>query len=262
MDDTKIFGGEVPLTGETEKEMFPTEDATSTAETEPLSNDPKPCVPSAESSDNGSTEGHCAASEFPMPEPPDDPLRDLPIEIEKIRLSLSETAEASKKAAVEIREIHKLYHNEFAHRLKSMQDELDEYHKADRGRAFDDILSAIARIYGNNESLIDEIEDPKVRKSVKYMLLDLLDLLEEYGIQRLKSNPGDKRNTRHCQVLERIPTDDMTKHDTIVASHNSGFFIDNRTIIKELVDVYLYSNELQTQVSEPPLPDDGPQQHD
>ena len=175
-----------------------------------------------------------------LPKQDDVTAGEMKAEIEKIRRDIAESAEACKKTFTELREIHKLYHNEFAGRLKSMQDELDAYHKADRGHAFDGILSAIARIYGNNETLVNEIADPKTQKHVKYMLLDILDLLEEYGVQRLKSNPGDKRNTRHCQVLERIPTDDPALHDTVVASHNSGFYMENRTIVKEMVDIYLY----------------------
>ena len=165
-------------------------------------------------------------------------------EIEKLRCDIAESAEASKKVFVELREIHKLYHNEFAGRLKSMQDELDVYHKADRGQAFDGILSAIARIYSNNETLVDEISDPKTQKHVKYMLLDILDLLEEYGIQRLKSCPGDKRNPRHCQVLERIPTDDPTLHDTVVASHNSVFIWRTEQSLKRWL-IFICMNALQ-----------------
>lgn len=146
----------------------------------------------------------------------------------------------------EIHELHRLYHNEFAGRLKSMQDELDRYHDADRGNAFDGILSAIARIYINNESLIDEISDPKTRKNVKYILLDLSDLLEEYGVLKLKSEAGDKRNVRHCQIVERIPTDNPDLHDTIAASHSTGFYKGNRTIIKELVDVYFFDKRGST----------------
>lgn len=179
---------------------------------------------------------------------------EMKAEFEKISRDIAEFADVSKKTFTELHEIHKLYHNEFAGRLKSMQDELDAYHKVDRGHAFDSILSVIARIYGNNETLVDEIADPKTKKHVKYMLLDILDLLEEYGVQRLKSNPGDKRNTRHCQVLERIPTDDPALHDTIVASHNSGFYMENRTIIKEMVDIYLYECPATLEVKEEASP--------
>lgn len=204
------------------------------------------------------TEGSASASEpieaHPSPKQDEVTASEMKAELEKISRDIAESAEASKKTFTELREIHKLYHNEFAGRLKSMQDELDAYHKADRGHAFDSILSAIARIYGNNETLIDEIADAKTQKHVKYMLLDILDLLEEYGVQRLKSTPGDKRNTRHCQVLERIPTDDPTLHDTIVASHNSGFYMENRTIIKEMVDIYLYERPATLEVKEEATP--------
>lgn len=212
---------------------------------------------------NGSNGEQSTESKAPVSEPakaPTLPKQDdvtageMKAEIEKIRHDIAESAEASKKTFAELREIHKLYHNEFAGRLKSMQDELDAYHKADRGHAFDSILSAIARIYGNNETLVDEIADPKTKKHVKYMLLDILDLLEEYGVQRLKSNSGDKRNPRHCQVLERIPTDDPALHDTIVASHNSGFYMENRTIIKEMVDIYLYERPATPEYKEEAAP--------
>ena len=204
------------------------------------------------------TEGIASTSEPveapPYPKQDDVTAGEMKAELEKISRVIAESAEASKKTFTELRDIHKLYHNEFAGRLKSMQDELDTYHKADRGYVFDSILSAIARIYGNNETLVDEIDDPKTKKHVKYMLLDILDLLEEYGVQRLKSNPGDKRNSRHCQVLERIPTDDPALHDTIVASHNSGFYMENRTIIKEMVDIYLYERPATPEVKEEATP--------
>jgi hypothetical protein len=140
----------------------------------------------------------------------------------------------------EVREMHKLYHSEFAGRLKVMQDELEQYRKIDKGRAYDDILAAIARIYGNNETLAEEVAEPKAKKSIRYMLMDIEDLLGVYGMEKLRSEPGEKRNPRHCQILGRIPTDDPAKHDTVAKSYNSGFHIGNRTVIKEVVDIYLY----------------------
>lgn len=140
----------------------------------------------------------------------------------------------------EVREMHKLYHSEFAGRLKAMQDELEQYRKIDKGRAYDDILAAIARIYGNNETLADEVTEPKAKKSIRYMLMDIEDLLSVYGMEKLRSKPGEKRNPRHCQILGRVPTADPSKHDTVAKSYNSGFNIGNRTVIKEVVDIYIY----------------------
>ncbi len=64
---------------------------------------------------------------------------------------LSGQQDSMAKMQTEIREMHRLYHNEFAGRLKTMQEELEEYHEIDRGRVFDDILREIARIYSDNE---------------------------------------------------------------------------------------------------------------
>ena len=61
-----------------------------------------------------------------------------------------------------------------------------------------------------------------------------------YGMTKLRSEQGEKRNPRHCQILGRIPTDDPAKHDTVAKSYNSGFYIGNRTVIKEVVDIYIY----------------------
>ena len=144
----------------------------------------------------------------------------------------------------EVHEMHRLYHGEYAGRLRNMQEELDQYHKLESGRAFDDILSAIARIYGNYDSLPEEVQDPKAKKHLKYLFMDLEDLLTTYRVGILRSSIGDKRNVRHCQIVNRIPTSDPAKHDTIAKSHNTGFYIDNRTIIKELVDVWFYDTSI------------------
>lgn len=160
--------------------------------------------------------------------------------LKQIEGRLESIAGTEQRLFSEVREMHKLYHSEFAGRLKAMQDELEQYRKIDKGRAFDDILAAIARIYGNNETLSDEVAEPKAKKSIRYMLMDIEDLLGVYGMEKLRSEPGEKRNPRHCQILGRIPTDDPAKHDTVAKSYNSGFYIGNRTFIKEVVDIYIY----------------------
>lgn len=160
--------------------------------------------------------------------------------LKQMNAKLENIAETEQRLFSEVREIHKLYHTEFAGRLRTMQDELDQYHEIDKGRVYDDILAALARIYNNNENLDEETEEPKVKKSIKYMLMDIEELLGMYGMLKLRSMPGEKRNTRHCQVVKRISTSDPAKHDTIAKSYNSGFYIGNRTVIKELVDIFIY----------------------
>lgn len=176
--------------------------------------------------------------------PPSSAQADLPPVdedlLKQIEGKLESIAGTEQRLFSEVREMHKLYHSEFAGRLKAMQDELEQYRKIDKGRAYDDILAAIARIYGNNETLADEVAEPKAKKSIRYMLMDIEDLLGVYGMTKLRSEQGEKRNPRHCQILGRIPTDDPAKHDTVAKSYNSGFYIGNRTVIKEVVDIYIY----------------------
>lgn len=163
--------------------------------------------------------------------------------VKRIDERLQKIEDTERRLFSEVREMHKLYHSEFAGRLKTMQDELEQYRKIDKGRVYDDILAAIARIYGNNETLEEEVTDAKAKKSIKYMLLDIEDLLGVYGMTKIRTQQGEKRNPRHCQILNRITTDDPAKHDTVAKSYNSGFYIGNRTVIKEVVDVYIFEGQ-------------------
>ncbi len=168
----------------------------------------------------------------------------------EINEKLENIVSNEQKLFSEVREMHKLYHNEFSGRLKSMQEELDGYHNIDKGRAFDNILSLIGRIYVNNETLADEVDDPKAKKNISYMLADIEELLDEYGMKKIHSEVGDKRNPRHCQVKSRIYTSNKDQHDTVAKSYGSGFYIENRTIIKEIVDVYIYDKNASSNVVE------------
>ena len=161
-----------------------------------------------------------------------DQLNDLSTSIQKIQ-------ESSVIASTEIKDISKLYHSEFSGRLSSMQEKLDHYQEIEKGRIYDEIFRDIARIYSNYFSLLDDVTEPKVKKGLTYLFDDILQVLESYKVSKLSSKPGEKRNTRHCQIREKILTDDPEKHDTIACSKSPGFFIDNRTLVKEIVDVYI-----------------------
>jgi len=168
----------------------------------------------------------------------------------QIEQKISIIADASVKTVGEVRDMHKLYHNEFANRLKSMQDELERYREIDRGRIYDGILGEIAKLYSDNESVLDDIADARVAKRIRYLLMDIVQLLEANGVQLQKSNVGDRRNARYCQVIERIPTDDPKQHDTVAQSRSAGFYKENRPLVKELVDIYLYSEKPDEQTGE------------
>ncbi len=151
-------------------------------------------------------------------------------------------ADSSAKIAGEVREMHKLYHNEFAKRLISMQDELERYREIEKGRFFDGILGEVAKLYSDHEALLEDVIDEKLKKRIRYLFEDIVQVLEAHSVSKQKSNPGDKRNTRHCQVRERISTSNVELHDTVAKSGGTGFYIENRSLIKEPVDIYLYSD--------------------
>ena len=157
----------------------------------------------------------------------------LPKNLEQV---LEKIEGQSAKIATEIRDIHKLYHGEFAGRLKKMQDELDAYHEIDKGRVYDSILLELANLYSNNENLPPKLEN----KQLKYMFLDLLQVLEGNGVGVQKSKPGDERHSKYCQIIEQVTTDDEGKHNTVISSENTGFYVENRPLVKERVRIYVY----------------------
>lgn len=147
--------------------------------------------------------------------------------------NISEQGVTTSKISKEIRELHKLYHNEFAGRLRNMQDELETYHDIDRGRVYDDILREVARIYCDNEELLGADADEKLKKRIKYLFMDIEQLLEANGVKIQRSSPGEKRNNKFCQIVERVETTDLKKHDTVVCSKRIGFYTEKRPLIKE-----------------------------
>jgi len=151
--------------------------------------------------------------------------------------------EALKKTTGEIREVHKLYHGFYAKQLQSMQEELERYRETEKGRIFDPILIEFAKLYSNNSTMVDEVTDEKLKKRLGYMFQDMLEILQNNNVGVQKSKAGDKRNTRHCQVLNRVDTDNPELHDTVVSSRNTGFYIENRSLVKEMVDVYVYKED-------------------
>ena len=179
--------------------------------------------------------------------------------LQSIDERFNNVAKTEERLLSEVRELHKLYHNEFAGRLKSMQDELDYYRNVEKGRAFDDILKGIAGIYNSYETLPDEIEDLKTKKGISYLLEDLKELVGQYGMTALRSDPNQtpkpKRDPRRCKVVKRQPTDNPDEHETISKSYNTGFQIGNRVVIEERVDIFVYEGKLPSEEANDNLDD-------
>ena len=160
--------------------------------------------------------------------------------------SVAEIREASYKSAQSMREMHRLLHEEFAGRLRDMQQELDDYRKKERGFIYDGILAEVASLYCEGLPIVDEINDKvdaTLHKKMRFHFERLYDLLESYGATLLHSAVGDKRNPRHSQVMHRVSTTDPELHDTVACSLSAGYYIDNRTLVKEKISVYIYKPE-------------------
>lgn len=169
-------------------------------------------------------------------------------QIDELDGDVKSIIKSTDKMTVEIHEMRRLYHNEFAGRLRSMQEELERYREVEKGRIFDGILGEVARLYNVYESILTEATEEKLKKKIVYMFLDIVQILEANGVGKQKSSIGDRRNTRHCQVVERILTEEQGKHDTVSKSYNTGFYIENRTLVKERVDVYLFKEKTASDV--------------
>ena len=225
-EDSSIKEGEEPVKVTGEASENECDDDQTESQVAPESN---PGKAKTDVSDDGSSKANDTTHD---PSPRDD--SDMIAQLREISINAGRTT-------VELRELRKLYHNEFSGRLQSMQEELGHYREIEKGRIFDDILGDIAKLYAENISILEKIEDVKVKKQLRYMFMDTLQILESYGVSKQESHVGERRNTKFCQVIERIPTDDPEKHDTVAASRSVGFFIENRALVKEMIDVYLYT---------------------
>lgn len=138
----------------------------------------------------------------------------------------------------ELRDIHRICQNFQAGRMRAAESELEKYHEIDRGRVFDDIFRDVARIYVDHESLPLSIEDEALRKRVNNILLDVLQLLEGYGVRPQKSEQGSERKLRLTHVVGYEETDDPELHGKIAASVQTGFYRENSAVMQELVKIY------------------------
>ena len=143
----------------------------------------------------------------------------------------------------ELREIHKVCQNFIAGSLVKAEEELDTYHSIDRGRAFDDVLRNIASVYIDYEDLPEIVGNEKARKRIGYMLADILQVLESYGVEIQKSTHGEERKLRLTKTAECIETDDPKLYGKIARSKRTGFRRGNDALIKELVAVYIEKEE-------------------
>ena len=192
-------------------------------------------VDTADETDDGRNDGDVSGISA-------DQLRDIVSAVidEKLSGVIGQLVDETKETTSEVKAVRRLYHNNYAKQLSSMQAELDDYHKIDKGRVYEPILRDIAHVVVNSYFVVDSIADEKVRRSFAYVIDELIQTLDDYGAHMQRSEPGEKRNPHYCQIIHKIPTNDPSLHDTIKESHAIGFYVENRPLIREQVDVYAY----------------------
>lgn len=164
--------------------------------------------------------------------------------LELINLGIEYTkgtfSEIARKVEHHASEMNKLYQNEVSGRLQRMHADIEKYREREDNRIFDGILIELANLYSRDHEIIDYATDEKLKTRLSYLFEGLSSLLEKYHVEKLVSQPGDKLNTRHCRVIERVPTDCKENHGLVHKSRSIGFYSGNRTIVKENVDIYYF----------------------
>lgn len=178
-----------------------------------------------------------AEPELPTEETPQEETPP-PVTDEKPQAEKPEDDSMMHHVFTELREIHRICQNFQAGRMRDAESELEKYHEIDRGRAFDDILRDVARIYVDHESLPATIEDEALRKKVNNILLDVLQVLEGYGVHLQRSSQGSERKLRLTHVVGYEDTEDPELHGKIAASVQAGFCRENLAVMQELVKIY------------------------
>lgn len=133
---------------------------------------------------------------------------------------------------------------------QGMQRDLDTLKEQMSGEQFNPLLKEIASVYVEYQSLLDDesISD-RSRKNLHSLFEQLEDMLSDYDAEVCRSEVGSIRQTRTCKIIDKIPTDDQEKHNTIAASRKPGVVRGRSVLYPEFVDVFIYDPTLV--VSEP-----------
>ena len=128
---------------------------------------------------------------------------------------------------------------------EGMQSDLNELKKQVSGEQFTPILKEIATTYVEYQSILDdETISNRSRKNIQALFEQLEDILSDYGAEVFRSEIGSVRQARICKVIERIPTGQQEKHNTIAKSRKPGVVRDRLVLYPEFVNVFVYDPAL------------------
>lgn len=124
---------------------------------------------------------------------------------------------------------------------QGMQRDIDELKAQQNGEQFNLILKDLATIYVDYQSLLeDKTISGLSRKNLKALFEQIEDLLSEYGAEIIRSEVGDTRQTKSTKIIEKVPTGDQGKHNTIATSRQPGVMRGRTVLYPEFVDVFVY----------------------
>lgn len=128
---------------------------------------------------------------------------------------------------------------------QGMQHDLDKLKEQMNGEQFNPLLKEIASVYVEYQSLLDDesISD-RSRKNLQSLFEQLEDMLSDYGAEICRSEIGSVRQTRTCKIIEKIPTGQQEKHNTIATSRKPGVVRNRSVLSPEFVDVFIYDPSL------------------
>lgn len=128
---------------------------------------------------------------------------------------------------------------------QGMQRDLDKLKEQLTGEQFNPILKEIASTYVEYQSLLDdESISERSRKNLHSLFEQLEDILSDYGADVCRSEIGSVRQTKTCKIIEKIPTGQQEKHNTVASSRKPGVVRDRVVLYPEFVDVYVYDPSL------------------
>ena len=128
---------------------------------------------------------------------------------------------------------------------QGMQKDLDSLKEQMNGEQFNPLLKEIASVYVEYQTLLDDesIAD-RSRKNLHALFEQLEDMLSDYDAEVCRSEIGSLRQTRTCKIIEKIPTGDQEKHNTIAASRKPGVVRGRSVLYPEFVDVFVFDPSL------------------
>lgn len=128
---------------------------------------------------------------------------------------------------------------------QGMQRDLDILKEQMNGEQFNPLLKEIASVYVEYQTLLDdESISERSRKNLHALFEQLEDMLSDYDAEVCRSEVGSVRQTRTCKIIEKIPTGDQRKHNTIAASRKPGVVRGRSILYPEFVDVFVFDPSL------------------